>query len=231
MFESKYSKLLTGLLIAGIVAVIGILAGIGIYISNNAKLKKEQEEDVNHYDKKLNEIVEDKTNTDTINTIITNEVAPIIGVENIIVDNNSNTTTNNKQKYKGFTVAGTIEIPTINLKYFVLESSSKAAIEVAVGIYEEDITELNLVGNTTIVGHNYRNGTFFSNNKKLVEGDKIYITDSTGKKVTYVIYKTYTTTPEDSSHLYRDTQGKREITLSTCTDDTQSRLIILAKEQ
>lgn len=40
MFESKYSKLLTGLLIAGIIAVIGILAGIGIYITNNAKLKK-----------------------------------------------------------------------------------------------------------------------------------------------------------------------------------------------
>lgn len=227
MFESKYSKLLTGLLIAGIIAVIGILAGIGIYISNNAKLKKEQEDNVNHYDKKLNETIENTTT----NTVTANEVTPIIGVENIIVDNNGNSTTDNKEKYKGFNVAGTIEIPAINLKYFVLESSSKAAIEVAVGIYEEDITELNLVGNTTIVGHNYRNGTFFSNNKKLVEGDKIYITDSTGKKVTYTIYKTYTTTPEDSSHLYRDTAGKREITLLTCTDDTQSRLVILAREQ
>ena len=227
MFESKYSKLLTGLLIAGIIAVIGILAGIGIYISNNAKLKKEQEDSVNHYDEKLNETIE---NTIT-NTVTANEVTPIIGVENVIIDNNGNTTTDNKEKYKGFNVAGTIEIPAINLKYFVLESSSKSAIEVAVGIYEEDITELNLVGNTTIVGHNYRNGTFFSNNKKLVEGDKIYITDSTGKKVTYTIYKTYTTTPEDSSHLYRDTAGKREITLLTCTDDTQSRLVILAREQ
>lgn len=227
MFESKYSKLLTGLLIAGIIAVIGILAGIGIYITNNAKLKKEQEDSVNHYDKKLNETIENTTT----NTVTANEVTPIIGVENIIVDNNGNSTTDNKEKYKGFNVAGTIEIPAINLKYFVLESSSKSAIEVAVGIYEEDITELNLVGNTTIVGHNYRNGTFFSNNKKLVEGDKIYITDSTGKKVTYTIYKTYTTTPEDSSHLYRDTAGKREITLLTCTDDTQSRLVILAREQ
>ena len=49
--------------------------------------------------------------------------------------------------------------------------------------------------------------------------------------MTYTIYKTYTTTPEDSSHLYRDTAGKREITLLTCTDDTQSRLVILAREQ
>ena len=226
MFESKYSKLLTGLLIAGIIAVIGILAGIGIYITNNAKLKKEQEDSVNHYDKKLNETIENTTT----NTVTANEVTPIIGVENIIVDNNGNSTTDNKEKYKGFNVAGTIEIPAINLKYFVLESSSKAAIEVAVGIYEEDITELNLVGNTTIVGHNYRNGTFFSNNKKLVEGDKIYITDSTGKKVTYTIYKTYTVDATEFSYATRDTQGKREISLSTCTTDPEQRLVILARE-
>ena len=48
---------------------------------------------------------------------------------------------------------------------------------------------------------------------------------------TYVVYNTYVTTPEDSKHLERDTQGKREITLTTCTDDTKSRIIILAKEQ
>lgn len=226
MFESKYSKLLTGLLIAGIIIVILTLVGIGIYIFNSAKLKKDAEEAANRYNGSVNKIEEDTTS----NTVVSNEVAPIIGIENIVNGGDTNTSEGKKETYKGFTVLGTIEIPAINLKSVVLESSSKEAIEVAVGVYEEDITELNLVGNTTIVGHNYRNGTFFSNNKKLVEGDKIYITDSTGKKITYTIYKTYITTPEDSSHLYRDTAGKREVTLTTCTDDTQSRLIILAKE-
>ena len=126
-------------------------------------------------------------------------------------------------------MVGTIEIPATNLKYPVLENASKSAMEVAVGIY--DGPGLNKVGNTTIAGHNYRNGTFFSNNKKLVEGDKIYITDTSGEKVTYIIYKTYTTSPEDSDYLGRDTGGKREISLTTCTDDSQSRLIIWAKEQ
>ena len=37
--------------------------------------------------------------------------------------------------------------------------------------------EPNEIGNFCIVGHNYRNGLFFSNNKKLEKGDKIYITD------------------------------------------------------
>ena len=65
----------------------------------------------------------------------------------------------------------------------------------------------------------------------LVEGDKVYITDTTGQKITYIIYKIYTTSPEDGSYLDRDTAGKREISLTTCTDDSQSRLIVWAKEQ
>ena len=114
------------------------------------------------------------------------------------------------------------------LKLAFQKIKGKGAIEVAVGIY--DGPGLNKIGNTTIAGHNYRDGRFFSNNKKLVEGDKIHITDSEGRKITYSIYKIYTTSPEDSSYLDRDTNGKREISLTTCTDDAQSRLIIWAKE-
>ncbi len=39
------------------------------------------------------------------------------------------------------------------------------------------LKELNKPGNTVIAGHNYRNSRFFSNNKKLNIGDKIYVTD------------------------------------------------------
>lgn len=73
-------------------------------------------------------------------------------------------------------------------------------------------------------------GTFFSNNKKLVVGDKIYITDSTGQKIEYTITKTYTTGDMDFSYATRDTQGKREISLSTCTTDPSKRLVIWARE-
>ena len=192
-------------------------------IIKNGKLKQEAEDAVDHFQGQENEI---EDNID--NNPITNEITPIIGIENIVIDNNtSNSNTTNT--YKGFPMVGTIEIPAINLKYPVLEDASKNAIEVAVGIY--DGPGLNQIGNTTIAGHNYRDGRFFSNNKKLVEGDKVYITDTTGQKITYVIYKIYTTSPEDSSYLDRDTEGRREISLTTCTDDAKSRLIIWAKEQ
>ena len=222
MFESKYSKLLTGLLIAGIIVIIGVLVALGIGLSSNSTSDKEASDAVEQFQGNVTKI-KDKTKEN----VTTNSVTPIIGIENLLVDGNGTTT--NKQMYKGFPMVGTIEIPSINLKYPVLESASKSAIEVAVAVY--DGPGLNKVGNTTIVGHNYRNGTFFSNLKKVAVGDKIFITDETGNKVTYVVYNTYTTTPEDSSYLDRDTEGKREITLDTCTDDTQSRFLVFAKEQ
>lgn len=226
MFESKYSRLLTVLLIVGIVLIVTILGTTGYIIMRNGKLKQEAENAVNNFQNETNEVIE---NTQT-NTIIANEITPIITPENLINNSTSNDNSEeNKKTYKGFPMVGTIEIPAINLKYPVLEDASKAAIEVAVGIY--DGPGLNQVGNTTIAGHNYRDGRFFSNNKKLVEGDKVYITDTTGQKITYTIYKIYTTSPEDSSYLDRDTEGRREISLTTCTDDAQSRLIIWAKEQ
>ena len=67
-------------------------------------------------------------------------------------------------------------------------------------------------------------------NNKLSSGDKIYITDLSGKKVTYTIYKKYKTDPNDFSYATRNTNGKREISLTTCTDDSSARIIIWAKE-
>ena len=90
---------------------------------------------------------------------------------------------------------------------------------------------LNQIGNTVIVGHNYRNGTMFSNNKNLVSGDKIYITDKTGTEVMYTVYKKYETTAQDFNYATRDVNGRREISLSTCTDDSSKRLIIWAAEE
>ena len=133
-------------------------------------------------------------------------------------------------KYNGFTVVGTIEIPSTKIKYPILQDLSKSSIEngIAVMYTTTPNNELNKPGNVVLAGHNYRDGTFFSNNKKLEEGDKIYITDNSGEKVTYVIYNTYVTTPEDFDYATRPTEGRREISLTTCTDDVKSRLIIWA---
>jgi len=124
---------------------------------------------------------------------------------------------------------GTIEIPKTGIKYPVLAEVTKKSLETSVAILYG--VGLNQPGNTTIVGHNYRNGLFFSDNKKLAKGDIVKITDQTGAMVTYEIYDMYETSPSDAGYMQRDTQGAKEISLSTCTDDSSARLIILAKEK
>ena len=101
-------------------------------------------------------------------------------------------------------------------------------MEVSVGVMYGP--GLNQVGNTVIAGHNYRNGTFFSNLKNVNNGDLIYITDESGNRVKYTIYNKYTTGSSEFDYATRDTAGKREISLTTCTNDVQARLVVWAKE-
>lgn len=131
-------------------------------------------------------------------------------------------------QYQGYNVIGTIQIPKTKVKYPIVDSISTDAMDKAiVMLYGPG---LNQIGNTVIVGHNYRNGGFFGNNKKLELGDKIYITDGYGNKIEYTITNKYYTTDSDFEYASRKTNGKREISLSTCTSDTSKRLIIWAKE-
>ena len=129
---------------------------------------------------------------------------------------------------ENYEVMGRIEIPKTKVDYPVLGELTKKSLEIAVAIAYGP--GLNQVGNTVIYGHNYRNSMFFSNNKKLVAGDKIYITDQYGERVEYTIYRVYQTTADDATYMTRDTEGRREISLQTCTDDSSKRIIIWAAE-
>ena len=132
--------------------------------------------------------------------------------------------------YKGYKVAGKIEMPSVNLRYPVLDTMTNAnALEVSVCIQYG--VPLNTVGNTVIIGHNYKNGLFFGSNKNMKNGDRIHITNyATGVKKTYSIYSIYQTEESDTSFYNRDTGGKSEITLITCQNNNKYRLVIKAKE-
>ena len=125
---------------------------------------------------------------------------------------------------------GYITIPKTNVKQPIIESVTPEALNTAVALLYPSNAKLNEPGNIVIIGHNYRNGQFFSNNKKLAIGDKIYIKDTQGKEVAYTIYQKFETSEQDTSFYNRDTNGKAEVTLSTCTDDAKARTIILARE-
>lgn len=225
MFENKYGKILTVLLIVVIVAIIGLLIYLGYDYYEKYFITKDTAEFVDSFGSE-NTNTTNQVNKDNGTNSNIDENA-LDGIQSSDNSGSSTSNTNKKKTYKGFNVVGTIEIPKTNLKYPILEKVTKSSIETAVAVMYGPGP--NQVGNTTIMGHNYRNGLFFSNNKKLEVGDKIYITDLDGKKLTYTIYNKYETTPEDAEYMTRNTNGATEISLSTCTDDSKARLIIWAK--
>lgn len=218
MFNSKYSKFLTVILVIAIIAIIGLLGfwGYDIY----------KKWDIDNSTKEVIAQFEEQTDAPDLDTDLSGLVNQIEGVEGTETSSSSG---KRKIMYKGYEVVGTIEIPAINLKYPILTPETKKSLELSV-VLRYTTAGLNQIGDTVIAGHNYRNGTMFSNVKKLKNGDVIYITDATGTKVKYEIYNIYQTTGEDATYMNRDTNGKREISLTTCTDDSKNRTIVWAKE-
>lgn len=237
MTNSRFSNILTVILIVVIVGIIGLLIYFGVDVYNKYYITKEAEEAVSKFEEEViqnNTAISNDNNTlDITQNSTTNEVVinqNLIGNLNTNTPSGgTNTNSNGKKYYKGFEMKGSIEIPKTGAKYPILAEATKKAIEVAVGIQYPPNAKLNTKGNIIIAGHNYRNGLFFSNNKKLVNGDKIYITDETGNKLSYTIYNKYETTQEDAEYMLRDTKDNIEISLTTCTDDNSKRLIIWAK--
>lgn len=223
MFVSKYSKFLTIILVILIIGIVGTLGYFAYDIlvikakNNNAK------EVVDEFSRNIRREIAD---SDDENVELDKSLLDSINS----VDNEKTSEKKGEKVYmEGYEVMGTIKIPKIGIEYPVLSEVTKKSLETSVAILYG--VGLNEPGNTTIVGHNYRNGLFFSDNKKLQKGDTIDITDQSGKTITYLIYDIYMTTPSDAEYMERDTEGSREISLSTCNDDSSKRLIILAREK
>ena len=213
-------SIIIGILIVIILGIVGFLA---YYFITNYLVLKEAEEAVDSFEEIVEELPKEN--------VIENTVVEPQNNQTVTTTQNKATTSGTRRttsSYRGYNMIGTIQIPKTKVKAPVVDKVTVKSISAAVGILYGP--GLNEVGNTVLVAHNYRNGTFFSNNKKLVIGDKIYITDATGRKIEYNVYNTYTTSDMDFSYATRDTNGKREISLSTCTTDASKRLVIWARE-
>lgn len=225
MSEGKYGKILTIILGIVVIAVLILLGFLGYDVYRKKTIDKDTSKALDDFDTALNSVAR--------NDIVKNVEIPDIDTkptENTNTTGGSSSGNTNKVQHNGYNVEGKIQIPAINLQYPILEKVTPSSIETAVAIlYSEN--GLNQPGNTVISGHNYRNGSFFGNNDKLKLGDKVYITDNSGTKLKYNIYNIYETSPDDGDFIMRETNGKREISLQTCTDNSKGRLIIWAVEE
>ena len=66
---------------------------------------------------------------------------------------------------------------------------------------------------------------------KLKNGDIIEITDLGGNTIEYEVYDKFIVNPDELECTSQLTNGKKEITLITCTNDNQRRYIIKAREK
>lgn len=227
--NNKYNIFLTVLLVVIIVAIICIIGFLGFKYYQTSVNKNNSEKFVETFGDQT------QNNSNNNNTSVIppedneNIYEGVEGGDNNTSNGESGNSSSNRPKYNGFLTSGTIEIPVTKLKCPIIAQSDYSPKALETAVVELYGPGLNQVGNTTISGHNYRNGTFFSNNKKLNIGDKIFITDLTGKRLSYTIYDKFEAEDNYADYMVRDTQGAIEISLSTCTDNAKKRLIIFAK--
>ena len=81
-------------------------------------------------------------------------------------------------------------------------------------------------GNLVIVGHNYKNGQFFGNLKKVAKEDNVFLISSAGKAKMYKVYDIYIIDEKDMSCTNQETNGRTELTLITCDNDNTKRLVV-----
>lgn len=185
-----------------------------------------------------NKIVENKLRESNYNIEnVSSDISKEDGKNITNSTNNINSTNSTKQyekeniieEYKGYDVIAKLEIPKINLETYVLKTYSEEALKISVvKFYGADP---NKEGNFCVAGHNFKNNNMFKNLKKLEKEDNLFVTDEDGQKIEYEIYDVYKVLPENVECLSQETNGEKQITLITCTNDSKERIIIKARER
>lgn len=145
-------------------------------------------------------------------------------IENEVIARNTSVTASGQEYH---TVA-IVNIPSIGVNYPVLNTTTDELLKISPCYFWGP--KPNEIGNYCIVGHNYRNSKFFSKVPTLENGSIIEVTDLTGRTLKYSVYDKYLVDPADVSCTSQRTNGKKEITLITCTNDSSQRVIVKARE-
>lgn len=123
-------------------------------------------------------------------------------------------------------VIGVLKIPTINVNYPIFSN------------YNDDLLKISLcrfygplpgkVGNLCIAGHNYDNDKFFSKISSLNINDEIIICDSSNRSFFYYVSDIYEVKSNDLSPIYSNNADSKELTLVTCNNFNNNRIIVKA---
>ena len=121
-------------------------------------------------------------------------------------------------------VIGIIEIPSIDIRYPVMEGTGSAVLNAGIGQIPET-AGIGESGNCVLCGHNgSRYGTFFTPLNQISIGDVVTIIDKKGQAHIYEVTETEVVNPYDNSIK---TQGEgKELTLFTCSQKGTMRFVV-----
>lgn len=164
-----------------------------------------------------------------------NEKEEITETQNIVeedandVENQSEIVdiSNIPEKMGKYDVLGQLVIDKIELTKNILNISENESLKLSVAkLYGPNLNES---GNFCIDGHNWNN--MLKRLSEIEVGDTLYIINrNTKEKVNYEVFNTYTCVPEDLSCLDQNNDGKKELTIITCTPGGAKRFICKARE-
>ncbi len=123
---------------------------------------------------------------------------------------------------------GVLEIPKINIYYPIFSHLNEELLKTSPCKFFGKSPDVN--GNICIAGHNYNNSMFFSNLSLLKREDKIYIYDNLENKYIYSVFNCYEVNESDLSPIFNYNPSSKELTLVTCNNTNQNRIIIKARQ-
>ncbi len=178
-------------------------------------------------------LTNENNNSNYYTTLVSNDYSTTNSNDNTIYTYEENDVTSNTnlnlvdEEYKGYIVDSKLEIPSINLVTNILSNYSQNGIDTSPSKFFGPSP--NSYGNYCIAGHNYINPNMFKNLINVNIGDKVFLTDNINGKYEYEVYEKYKVDYMDISPLIQNTNA-RELTLITCVNYTDYRLIIKARE-
>lgn len=132
------------------------------------------------------------------------------------------------EDYLGYRVDGVLKIPKIKLETYIFKEYSEEAMNIApTKLWGPKINEY---GNYSIIGHNYKKENMFNNLINLEIDDRIYLIDNEHGEIEYKIYDIYKVKENNIDPIKQKSKEERELTLITCVNYTNNRLIIKAKK-
>lgn len=150
-----------------------------------------------------------------------------VKIEKVSVEDIENDKTSNMGlDYSGYTLLGKIEVPRVGFKSVIIKENTYHSMDLGVVLSYGDA--LNEPGGYIISGHNYRGQSIFMYGiRNLESGDKIYITDSSGRNLEYTVYEKIRNYDPNGTDIYKKYDGYH-LTLVTCENDGKSRIVVKA---